>query len=132
MSAAAPNPQNLIVLAAIGIGVYWFMTKHKVAAATPPTQAVSNPYTNVASAANTVANVVGAVSRLFNGGNAAGTTDGRSASDWSPASTGANNPSAYLASSAVDGVAANYPGNTSVYDAYADYGSSTGGDGAWL
>lgn len=122
MSAAAPNPENLIVLAAIGIGVYWFMTKRRVAAGTVPTQAVSNPYTGVANAANTVANVAGALRGLFGGGASSG-------SSWSPADTGANNPSAYVASSAVDGVAANIPGNSSVYDASA-YGLD-GSNGAF-
>lgn len=125
MSAAAPNPNNLIMLAVVGVGVYWFMTRRKVAAATAPTQAVSNPYTGVMNATNTLANVVGTVSRLFNGGMTPGTVDGRSASPWSPSDTGANNPSAF--SSAVDGAAYNPPGDVSPYDS-VDTGTATGAD----
>lgn len=134
MSAAAPNPQKLILLAAVGIGVYWFMSRraHAAAAPTPSGQAVANP--NLASSpANTLANTVGAIARLFNSGITPGTYDGRAATPYSPAISGGNNPSAYNASSAVDGAPVNIP-NQSTYDATggASYGIDDSFSASWL
>lgn len=37
MSTAAPNPSNLILLAALGIGAYWFFSRNAIAGATAQT-----------------------------------------------------------------------------------------------
>lgn len=117
MSAAAPNPQNLLLLAGLGIGAYWLMTRRAAMAApqysTPagiPSQVgVSNPY---------VGGIANALANLFRPAASTGTYDGRAATPWNTAtdSGAANNPSAYIATSAVDGIAYNPPAN-SPYDA---------------
>jgi hypothetical protein len=118
MSAAAPNPKDIAILAALGIGVYWFMTRRAVAATPQAVSLAANTPTTAQALATSAAGLIGKLLGTASSAPAVtpGTYDGRAAVPWSPAATGANNPSAYLASSAVDGIAANIP-NTAVYDA---------------
>lgn len=138
MSASAPDPSRLILLAALGIGTYWFLTRRQAMAAPAAGQGVQTPY-RANNTANLVAQGVGALARLLNGGTTPGTVDGRASQQWDTTptygqpGTAYNNPSAYTApaSSSVDGFPYN-PVQGSVYESYPDYGSSTGDDGAWL
>lgn len=116
-SAASPNPNNMMMLAVIGIGAYWLMTRRAVA------RPVNAP-ASAASAGNALASVVNALGGLF-GKTAAsaaqpypyyGTYDGRAAQPWdtTPADSGGaeyNNPSAYVAPGS-DNVAYNPVGST--------------------
>lgn len=138
MSSAAPDPMKIVVLAAVGVGVYWFMSRRAVAAA--PVAAGLPPSQYRADAATGLASVLTAVGGLFRAAAPAiapGTYDGRSAQPWDTTpSYGApgvayNNPSAYVASSAVDGLPIN-PVGGALFPDYPDYGMSTGGNGAWL
>lgn len=139
MSAAAPDPSRLALLAVIGIGVYWFATRRAAVAGTVPVpagQGVANPYRAQQDAAN--ASMIGAglnaLGKLFSNGIAAGTYDGRSAQSWNTSPTygqpgvGYNNPSAYIASSGVDGLPFN-PVSAAPFDTLA-YGMD-GSNGAW-
>ena len=121
--SAAPNPSNLIVLGAIGIAAYWFMTRKAVAqaptAAQIPSAGVASPFRSP------LGDLATSLSKMLGGnpgaGAGVGTYDGRSATPWATDTSGgggagmANNPSAFVASSAVDGAAFNPP-NSSVFD----------------
>lgn len=67
MSAAAPNPNNLLMLAVIGIGAYWLMTRRAMA----QQPAVYRPSSSSNTASN-ISSAVNAISRLFGG--SSGTT----------------------------------------------------------
>lgn len=122
--SAAPNPQNFLLLAGLGIAAYWVMTRSSAFAgaggySTPaqiPAQGIANPY---------VGGIANAIGNLFRGAASAGTYDGRSATPWNTDTSAmggagaANNPSAFIATSQVDGVAFN-PTAQSVFDAFND------------
>lgn len=124
MAPASPNPMNLMLLAGLGIGAYWFMTRRAQAApvAVAPAGGGQAPSQGLANA-NALVNLVGSVSKLFGGAqNLLGTYDGRAASPWDVSPNGTagptyNNPSAYV-SSALDGLAFNPPVG-GAYDAVA-------------
>ena len=118
-TASSPGPNNLLLLAVLGIGAYYLMTR----------RAIAQPmYQSQAGRAAQNASILGAglnaLGNLFKGGGSSGSTvpylgtyDGRSQSQWDVTPQGPdgpryNNPSAYVAS---DGVAANPP-FSSVYD----------------
>jgi hypothetical protein len=124
-ASSSPNPQNIILLAALGAGAYWFLTRRRVMA-----QPIAAPAPTAARPGNDVAGiagqVVGAISNLFGRAGSAmnGTYDGRAAQPWDVTPQGAsgprfNNPSAYV-SSAVDGAAFNPP-TVGAFDAAYDY-----------
>jgi hypothetical protein len=128
-ASASPNPTNLLMLAALGIGAYWFMSRRAAAAQVPtqgmlPNQRADRNYQTGA----VLGGLVGAVSGLF-GRSSNGTYDGRSAQPWDVTPYGDsgprfNNPSAFtLASSAIDGLAVN-PTTQAAFDyaAQADAG----------
>jgi hypothetical protein len=125
MSVASPNPQNMVLLGALGIAAYWFATRQ--ASAAP----VARPG-QLAPASDPMGTAFAAFGRLFGSGpttNYMGTYDGRAMIPWStsgtPGGTGAaNNPSAYVGGS-VDGAAINIP-NVSPWDAFF---GGTGGSG---
>lgn len=130
MSASAPNPGHLVLLAALGIGTYWFLSRQAAArpVAALPQQQVYNPYTPRTSAAAAGAQLVTGLMGLFGRSANSGTVDGRASQQWDTTPSwgggGFNNPSAYdpnLASSSVDGLAVN-----PVASAAYDYAASTG------
>jgi hypothetical protein len=126
-AASSPGPQNLILLAALGVGAYWFMTRRAAAAspaaaaatASAPKPAGSNTAGKIDAAGRLIGGLVG----LFGGSSSSnnGTYDGRSAQPWDVTPSGSsgpafNNPSAYVAAG-LDGLAAN-----PVYSSPYDYG----------
>lgn len=131
MSAAAPNPSNLILLAGLGIGTYWLLTRRAQAAPAmqpAPQQAAAVP-SRSAQNIRAATGLLGALGGLFGAGRAAavpllGTYDGRAAAPWDVTPYGDtgprfNNPSAYT-SSALDGVAFN-PTTAAPWDAVTQY-----------
>lgn len=128
MSKALP-PNNILMLALIGGGAYWFLTRRAVAS-----PGAARPAS--ASRPSGASDLLGMASRFFTGApNLQGTYDGRAAQPWdvTPAGPGGpqfNNPSAYVPPAylvAADGLAYNPP-TVSAYDAAAfgtgaDYGS---------
>lgn len=135
-ASASPNPTNLILLAALGIGAYWMLTRRAQAAPVAVAPAAGQGGgSNALANANAIGNLVGTVAGLFRGSGSTpllGTVDGRSATQWdvTPAGPGGptyNNPSAYV-SSALDGLAFNPPAG-SAYDSFAY--ATDGSNGAW-
>ena len=117
MAAAAPNPNNnLILLAVIGIGAYWMLSRRAVAQPVYGAQRPGNGSAN-ARLLNTGLKALGRLFSGFGGGGSAsaGTYDGRARTPWDVTPDGdtgqrANNPSAYVAPSASnDGVVVNSP-----------------------
>ena len=114
MSAAAPNPNNLLMLAVIGIGAYWLMTQRAVAQqryATMPAASQSNTAALINAGGSLLSKLIGsgtASRSTYNPVNWA-STDGRY-----------NDMPVYS-----DGVAANNP-YASTYDWWTANGS--GGD----
>lgn len=123
-TAASPGPNNILLLAVLGIGAYYLMTRRAMAgqvpvyAQRPPTTTTAERVSLVAAGANAIGGLLG---RLTGGGGGSvpllGTYDGRSQTPWDVTPQGPdgpryNNPSAYVAS---DGLAAN-PLNASAFD----------------
>lgn len=120
--STAPNNEKLLILAAVGVGIYLVMARRQVRAATPVTPATATA--NNRAAANGLA--LGSIASIFR------TVGGWFNPNTSPqamanaAQVGANNAISdgnyagadwnALASSATDGVAANVP-NLSTFDA---------------
>lgn len=121
-AAASPGPNNLLILAVLGIGAYYLMTRR--AYAQPVYQTGVRPTTTTAERVSLIAagaNAVGGLlSRLGGSGGSVpllGTWDGRAAQPWlvtpqGPDGPRYNNPSAYVAN---DGVAVS-PVNVSAFD----------------
>lgn len=63
MSAAAPNPNNMLILAVLGIGAFWFMTRR--AAAAPIV--LTGQQSNNAAKANLAASGINALTKLLGG-----------------------------------------------------------------
>lgn len=111
MSAAAPNPNNMLLLAVIGIGAYWLMTRR--AMAQPVAVRPGSSANNTAGMINAGVNALG---QLFGGGRSSG---------------GQRNPIVWdgltndMPSPRDDGVAVNNP-FTSAFDWWTSNG--TGGD----
>ncbi|CAN7402993.1 hypothetical protein LJR129_002491 [Acidovorax sp. LjRoot129] len=127
MSAAtSPGPNNLLILAVLGIGAYYLMSRR--AMAQPVYQQGGQPG-RTAQNASIIGAGLGALNNLFRGSGSSGsgvplngTYDGRSQTQWDvtpqgPGGPQYNNPSAYVAN---DGVAANPPFN-SAYDFSNEY-----------
>ena len=110
MSAAAPNPNNLMLLAVIGIGAYWLMTRR--AMAQPVAMRPGYSTNNTASMINAGVNALG---KLFGGGSSSGQSN---PIVWDGLSNDMPSPRD-------DGVAFNNP-YTSAFDWWATNG--TGGD----
>lgn len=125
-AASSPGPNNLLLLAVLGIGAYYLMTRRAVAQpmyATRPTTTTQERASLIAAGANAIGSIFG---RLGGTGTSAvpllGTYDGRAQTPWDVTPMGAdgpryNNPSAYVSS---DGIAA-APLNVSAFD-YFDAG----------
>lgn len=123
MSAAtSPGPNNLLLLAVLGIGAYWMMSRRAYA---QPMYSGGRPMTTTQEKASLIAagaNALGSLfGRLGSGGGGSvpllGTYDGRAQTPWDVTPQGSdgpryNNPSAYVAD---DGLAAN-PINVSAFD----------------
>lgn len=115
-AASSPNPSNLLLLAVLGIGAYWMLSRRAVAQPVYGAQRPSNGSAN-AQLLNTGLNALGRLFSGFGGGGSAGagTYDGRAQTPWDVTPDGntgqrANNPSAYVAPSASnDGVVVNSP-----------------------
>jgi hypothetical protein len=113
MSAAAPNPNNLLMLAVIGIGAYWLMTRRVMAQPQYTTRPQSNA-NNTAALINAGGNLL---SKLIGSGGSRGTY---SPQNWASTDGRYNDMPIYS-----DGVAANNP-YASPYDWWTANGS--GGD----
>lgn len=129
-TASSPGPNNLILLAVLGIGAYYLMTRRAMAQPVytggqrPPSQASQN--------ASLIGAGIGALGNLFGnrgstGGGSVpllGTYDGRSQTQWDvtpqgPGGPRYNNPSAYVGGGS-DGLAINPPFD-SAYDFTGEY-----------
>lgn len=122
-AAASPGPNNLLLLAVLGIGAYYLMSRRAYAQpmySTRPTTTTAERVSLVSALANSLG---GAFARFAGSSGASrpvdlmGTYDGRSQVPWDTTPLGDNgprynNPSAYVAD---DGVAAN-PINVSAFD----------------
>jgi hypothetical protein len=125
------HPNNIAVLAAVGIAAYWFLTRRAVAAPVVTPAGVAGATPAAPNIANVLGGLVGSITNLFNPGASAGAqaqaaavgaanalSDTYAGADWSA-----------LASSAVDGVAYNPP-TSSAYDSlgmsYLDGSGSLG------
>lgn len=123
-TASSPGPNNLLLLAVLGIGAYYLMTRR--AMAQPMYQGQAG---RTAQNANLIGAGLGALNNLFGrlGGSSGsvplnGTYDGRAAQQWDvtpqgPSGPRYNNPSAYVAN---DGLVAN-PAFDSAYDFSNEY-----------
>jgi hypothetical protein len=116
MSASAPNPSNLLLLAGLGIGAYWLMTRQARATQSPtpaqiPAQAVANPYRSV----------VGDLAGRLLGGLLSSSSASTATAPFTTQGGTINNPSAY-ASSAIDGIAFNPPVGSAFDSAYISAG----------
>jgi hypothetical protein len=120
-AASSPGPNNLLLLAVLGIGAYYLMTRRAVA---QPVYQGQQP-NNAAQNASLVGAGLGILNNLLGRGSSGsstpllGTWDGRSQSQWDVTPQGPNgprynNPSAYV-SGGFDGAAVNPPFN-SAYD----------------
>lgn len=124
-------PNNLLMLGAIGIGAYWFLTRRAGAAGLAiPVATPQNPNPSAVNA-GVIGSLLGSVTRLFGGSSApssaamqqsaaVGASNAISDANYAGANWGA------LSSSAVDGVAYN-PTNSAPYDA-VNTGTATGAD----
>jgi hypothetical protein len=124
-AAASPGPNNILLLAVLGIGAYYLMTRRAVAQ--PVYTTGQRPTTTAQERVGLLSAGIGAVGNLvrgFTGGSAGavpllGTYDGRSQTQWDvtpqgPGGPTYNNPSAYVAGGN-DGLALN-PANASPWD----------------
>lgn len=116
MAAAAPNPNNnLILLAVIGIGAYWLMSRRGAMAATP------GAYYGATGAAQAQTMENAARLNLINtgvrsvGGLLSGIFGGRGGGQANPI---------YYDALTNDGWAANNPGNVSAWDWWASNGTA--------
>lgn len=127
MSAAtSPGPNNLLLLAVLGIGAYYLMTRRVAAQpayATRPTTTTQERAGLIAAGANALG---GLFSRLGGSGSVPllGTYDGRAQTPWDVTPQGPdgpryNNPSAYVGGGN-DGLAVN-PINSSPWDYSNEY-----------
>lgn len=64
-AASSPNPSNLILLAVIGIGAYWFMSRRAVAQPYYGTQQPSRSAQNAQTAGALLGAGIGALGKLF-------------------------------------------------------------------
>jgi hypothetical protein len=133
-STASPNPNNIILLAVLGIGAYYLMTRRAMAqpvAVRPGQQPAQSTTAAKVSALGAVANVLGGLfgSRVpavnTNTGYYTGQLTGSQYAAAATASQNDSNPDlngsvADWASSNTDGLAANPPGNSSAYDTWAE------------
>lgn len=72
MSTAAPNPNKTLLLAMLGIGAFWFMTRR--ATAQPMPIRTGTQQGSGASTANAIGNIVNGLGRIFGGsGSGSGT-----------------------------------------------------------
>lgn len=118
-AAASPGPNNLLLLAVLGIGAYYLMSRRAYAQpmySTRPTTTTQEKASLIAAGANALGNLFG---RFTGGGSVPllGTYDGRAQQPWDVTPQGPdgpryNNPSAYVAD---DGVAVS-PVNVSAFD----------------
>jgi hypothetical protein len=135
MSAAtSPGPNNLILLAVLGIGAYYLMTRRAVA---QPVYANGRPTTTTQEKIGLIGAAGSALGQLFKGfggGSGSvpllGTYDGRAAQPWDVTPQGAdgpryNNPSAYVSGGA-DGLPVNPPFD-SAYDFSNEWWNQGGG-----
>lgn len=129
-AASSPGPNNILLLAVLGIGAYWLLTQRAIGqpvymGGRPPTTTTQEKV----SLLNAGANLLGGLFSGFGGGSGSvpllGTYDGRSQTQWDVTPQGPNgprynNPSAYV-SGGEDGLAYN-PVNVSAYDSMGGYG----------
>lgn len=129
MSAAtSPGPNNMLLLAVLGIGAYYLMTRRAVA---QPVYANGRPTTTTQEKVGLIAAGTNALTQLFKGfggGSGSvpllGTSDGRSQTQWDVTPQGPdgpryNNPSAYVGGGE-DGLPVN-PVNQSPWDYTQEY-----------
>ncbi len=126
-AASSPGPNNILLLAVLGIGAYYLMTRRVVAQPVYSTRPTTTAAERVG-LINAAGNALGQLFSGFGGGTGSvpllGTYDGRSQTPWDVTPQGPNgprynNPSAYVAGGE-DGLPIN-PVNTSAFD-YFDFG----------
>lgn len=137
-SAASPNPNNLILLAVLGIGAYWIFSRNAMAQpvqirpGTRPQQ--GNTGSNLNGAANLLNAGAGLVRGLFGGGSTAPKINTRTpyysgqltqpqyaaASQAAQADSNPDTNGSYADWVRDDGIALNPPGNVSAYDAWVE------------
>lgn len=128
-AAASPGPNNILLLAVLGIGAYYLMTRRVMA---QPMYQQPQPGMSTADKVGLAGAALGAITGIigkFSGGGGGsvpllGTWDGRSAQPWDvtpqgPTGPQYNNPSAYVSGGA-DGLAFN-PVNVSAFDSFGGY-----------
>lgn len=133
MAAAAPNPNNMILLAVLGIGAYWIMSRRATAGTVRPAGTAAPQGNQLAAIVNGVSSLIGSLTGSRTTSNLNGTVDGRAATAWDTTPYGSsgpayNNPSAYIAPS-TDGAAVN-PSPTVDWDQF--WQNDTGDLGSYL
>jgi len=130
MSAASPNPNNLILLAVLGIGAYWVFSRNAMA---KPVQLrpVAQRQPTTGDKLTGAANLLNSVQRFFGSGSSAPAISTRTPyysgqlrqDQYNAAATAARSDSDPDANGSIadwvrdDGIALNPPGNVSAFDA---------------
>lgn len=75
MSAASPQPNNTLLLAVLGIGAFWLMTR-RATAQTVPVRTGAGTSTSSSNTAGAIGNILNGLGRVFGGSGSATTSTG--------------------------------------------------------